>query len=283
MPLEEVDEVEPESRDHEALQPREGCPTAPLSARSPRNPGRRASTASAASRTRARAARTRSRYTPDAQRRPAQAQRRPPGGQSGRFGVTSDYLVNCRPSCKSRSCPGCEARRRRPAARAQGLPLRSLPSHRATPRRGWASSAPPPHHDIYSIEDIGATHLRPEERRTPEAGVQREARLRSGRRHRGGGRLQGPRRPPFSSRAIRRRNGGFAHHQPSCTRELPWELGLAETQQVLWCSTGCVRQGGGAGGRPDEDGARRGGGRCLLGADEFGFSTAPLVTSWAAS
>ena len=57
---------------------------------------------------------------------------------------------------------------------------------------------------------------------------------------------------------------------------LPWELGLAETQQVLRAQQ-AARPHRRAGRRPDEDRPRRRRSRALLGAEEFGFATAPLV------
>ena len=68
---------------------------------------------------------------------------------SGRFGVTSLYLTK---SATSRSrWPRRQAGRGRPAARPQGLPVGGRTRH-STPGVGLIS--PPPHHDIYSIEDL---------------------------------------------------------------------------------------------------------------------------------
>ena len=70
---------------------------------------------------------------------------------SARFGVTAEYLVERRPAADQDGA-GREARRGRPAARPQGLRV-----HRAscaTRCRASGLISPPPHHDIYSIEDL---------------------------------------------------------------------------------------------------------------------------------
>ena len=68
---------------------------------------------------------------------------------SGRFGVTAEYLANSKMMqikiAKARS------RRRRSVA---GTQSRHGNSERAPFRRGGGFISPPPHHDIYSIEDI---------------------------------------------------------------------------------------------------------------------------------
>ena len=81
---------------------------------------------------------------------------------SGRFGVTTEYLVNS-DMMQIKMAQGAK-----PGEGGQ------LPGHKvdktiaevrySTPGVGLIS--PPPHHDIYSIEDLGAAHLRPEERQS---------------------------------------------------------------------------------------------------------------------
>ena len=70
------------------------------------------------------------------------------GGVS-RFGVTTDYLVNAESPDQDRA--GLQARRGRPAPRPQGDAEIARLRH-ATP--GVELISPPPHHDIYSIEDL---------------------------------------------------------------------------------------------------------------------------------
>jgi glutamate synthase (NADPH/NADH) large chain len=69
---------------------------------------------------------------------------------SGRFGVTTEYLVNADDD-PDQDGAGRQARRRRPAARPQGRQDIAKVRH-STPGVGLIS--PPPHHDIYSIEDL---------------------------------------------------------------------------------------------------------------------------------
>ena len=105
---------------------------------------------------------------------------------SGRFGVTSYYLVNAqelqikmaqgaKPG-EGGELPGTKVYP--PIAKVRGT----------TPGVGLIS--PPPHHDIYSIEDLVAAHPRPEKRQL-ERPHQRQARRRNRRRHHRRGRRQG--------------------------------------------------------------------------------------------
>ena len=70
---------------------------------------------------------------------------------SGRFGVTSYYLRQAQRTADQDGA-GRQARRRRPVARAQRF-IRGSPRC-ATRRRASGLISPPPHHDIYSIEDL---------------------------------------------------------------------------------------------------------------------------------
>ena len=83
------------------------------------------------------------------QRRPA-----PLGDQAGRLGALrrDDPLPRQRRPAADQDGPGRQARRGRPAARPQGRPATSAGS--ATRRRASGLISPPPHHDIYSIEDL---------------------------------------------------------------------------------------------------------------------------------
>ncbi len=101
---------------------------------------------------------------------------------------------------------GLQARRRRPASRPQGVARCIARLRRSVP--GVMLISPPPHHDIYSIEDLAQLILRPEGGQPARQGL-REARRRGRRRHRRGGRGQGLRRHRAHLRA-RRRHGRLA-------------------------------------------------------------------------
>ena len=187
---------------------------------------------------------------------------------SGRFGVTSWYLVNA-DELQIKIAQGAK-----PGEGGE------LPGHKvdetiarvrhSTPGVGLIS--PPPHHDIYSIEDLAQLiyDLKNANRR---ARVSREARVRDRRRHDRGGRREGQGR----RRADQRHDGGTGASPLASIKHagMPWEIGLAETQQTLVLNDlrGRIRvqtDGGLKTGRDVVIAA-------LLGADEFGFSTAPLV------
>ena len=142
----------------------------------------------------------------------------------------------------------------------------------STPGVGLIS--PPPHHDIYSIEDL-AQLIHDLKNVNPQGAHLGEAGLRSRRRHGGGRRRQG--------RADHVTISGFeggtgASPLTSLTHAgSPWEIGLAETQQTLVLNglRGRIAvqvDGGLRTGRDVAIGA-------LLGADEFGFATAPLIAA----
>ncbi|WDT82654.1 MAG: glutamate synthase-related protein [Candidatus Manganitrophus sp.] len=133
--------------------------------------------------------------------------------------------------------------------------------------------SPPPHHDIYSIEDL-AQLIHDLKNANPHAADLRQAGLRGRRRHHRRGRRQGPCRP----RADLRFDDGGTGASPWTSIKhagIPWELGLAETQQTLVLNhlRGRIRV--------EADGQMKTGRdvviAALLGADEFGFATAPLV------
>ena len=145
---------------------------------------------------------------------------------SGRFGVTSDYLVNAQ-ELQIKMAQGAK-----PGEGGQ-LPGRKVYPWMAKVRYstpGVGLISPPPHHDIYSIEDLARADPRPQERQ-PIRAHQRQAGGRGGRGHDRRGRGQGPCRRDPDQRA-RRRHGRFA--QSSIKHAgLPWELGVAETHQTL--------------------------------------------------
>ena len=165
---------------------------------------------------------------------------------------------------------GRQARRGRPAARPQGLPVDREDAALDAGRRPDLAAAAPRH-----LLDRGprAAHPRPQERQ-PAGPRAREAGVRGRRRHRRRRRGQGARRRRPRSRATTA--APAPRRSPrSSTRARPWELGLAETQQTLLLN-----------GLRDRvvvqtDGQLKTGRdvviAALLGAEEFGFATAPLV------
>ena len=172
-------------------------------------------------RTPARAART---------RRASATERNSPD-QAGRVGPLRRHArvrgVRAR-SSRSRS------RRARSRARAASCPGHKVTAEIARLRHtqpGVALISPPPHHDIYSIEDL-AQLIFDLRQVNPRRGGLGEARRRGRRRARRRRRRQGARRRR-PHRRRRRRHRREPARRRSRTRALPWELGLAETQQAL--------------------------------------------------
>ena len=190
---------------------------------------------------------------------------------SGRFGVTAEYLVNA-DMMQIKMAQGAK-----PGEGGQ------LPGHKvdaiiakvrhSTPGVGLIS--PPPHHDIYSIEDLAQLifdlkNVNPQARRQRQAGER--GRRRHGRGRRGQGHAPTMSPSPASRAAPAPRRLTSIKHAGS-----PWEIGLAETQQTLVLNRLRGRiavqvDGGVRTGRDVVVGA-------LLGADEFGFATAPLIAA----
>ena len=138
---------------------------------------------------------------------------------SGRFGVTAHYLVNA-DELQIKMAQGAK-----PGEGGQ------LPGHKvddyiakirhSTPGVGLIS--PPPHHDIYSIEDL--KQLIFDLRCQPDGAYQREARVRGRRGHGRRGRRQGELRPR-GHRRPRRRHGRVAGRRrssrPACRGRSAW-------------------------------------------------------------
>ena len=188
---------------------------------------------------------------------------------SGRFGVTSNYLINAR-DLQIKMAQGSK-----PGEGGQ------LPGHKVDEYIGWIRRStpgvelisPPPHHDIYSIEDLAQLiydlkYANPQARinvkLVAEVGV--------------GTIAAGVSKGHGDVVLISGDSGGTGASPDSSIKHagLPWELGIAETQQVLVMND--LR------GRivVQTDGQLKTGRdvaiACLLGAEEFGFSTAPLIT-----
>jgi glutamate synthase domain-containing protein 2/glutamate synthase domain-containing protein 3 len=187
---------------------------------------------------------------------------------SGRFGVTSWYLVNA-DELQIKIAQGAK-----PGEGGQ------LPGHKvdetiaatrySTPGVGLIS--PPPHHDIYSIEDLAQLiHDLKNANRRADVSVKLVAES-------GVGTVAaGVAKGKADGVLISGHDGGTGASPLTSIKYAgsPWEIGLAETQQTLVKNDlrGRIRvqtDGGLKTGRDVVIAA-------LLGADEFGFSTAPLV------
>jgi glutamate synthase (NADPH/NADH) large chain len=189
---------------------------------------------------------------------------------SGRFGVTTEYLVNA-DDIQIKISQGAK-----PGEGGQ------LPGHKvdaviakvrhSTPGVGLIS--PPPHHDIYSIEDLAQLihdlkNVNPKARISvklvSEVGVGTVA--------------AGVAKAHADHVTIAGYDGGTGASPITSIKHagLPWEIGLAETHQTLVLNKLrgriCVQADGGI--RTGRDVAIA----ALLGADEFGFATAPLIVS----
>ncbi|MFM5923258.1 MAG: glutamate synthase large subunit, partial [Novosphingobium sp.] len=189
---------------------------------------------------------------------------------SGRFGVTTEYLVNA-DDVQIKMAQGAK-----PGEGGQ-LPGDKVDktigaTRHSTPGVGLIS--PPPHHDIYSIEDLAQlihdlknvnTGARISVKLVSEVGVGTVA--------------AGVSKARADHVTISGYEGGTgASPRTSLTHAgSPWEIGLAETQQTLILnnlrSRICVQADGGL--RTGRDVAVA----ALLGADEFGFATAPLIAA----
>ena len=189
---------------------------------------------------------------------------------SGRFGVTTEYLVNA-DDIQIKISQGAK-----PGEGGQ-LPGHKVDAVIAKVRhstRGVGLISPPPHHDIYSIEDLAQLihdlkNVNPEARISvklvSEVGVGTVA--------------AGVAKAHADHVTISGYDGGTGASPMTSIKHagLPWEIGLAETHQTLLLNKLRGRisvqvDGGLRTGRDVIIGA-------LLGADEFGFATAPLIVS----
>ncbi|MDF1740895.1 MAG: glutamate synthase large subunit [Verrucomicrobiales bacterium] len=188
---------------------------------------------------------------------------------SGRFGVTSHYLVNS-DELQIKIVQGAK-----PGEGGE------LPGHKVLPpiakTRGTTPGvgliSPPPHHDIYSIEDLqqlihdlknANVHARVNVKLVSEVGV--------------GTIATGVAKAKADVILISGHDGGTGASPRSSIQHAgaPWELGLAETNQTLLLNNLRSRV------VVEVDGQLKTGRdvaiACLLGGEEFGFATAPLVT-----
>ena len=188
---------------------------------------------------------------------------------SGRFGVTSEYLVSAK-EIQIKMAQGAKP------GEGGHLPGKKVYPEIAKNRYstpGVSLISPPPHHDIYSIEDLAQLiyDLKNANKNADisvklvsEAGVGTVA---TGVAKAGAGVI-----------LISGYDGGTGAAPQSSVHNagLPWELGLAETHQTLVKNNLRSRV------RLETDGKLMSGRdvaiACILGAEEFGFATAPLVT-----
>ncbi|WP_114560061.1 glutamate synthase large subunit [Desertihabitans aurantiacus] len=189
---------------------------------------------------------------------------------SGRFGVTSDYLTNA-DDIQIKMAQGAKPGEGGQLPGAKVYPWVARTRH-STPGVGLIS--PPPHHDIYSIEDLkqlihdlkcANPSARVHVKLVAEVGVGTVA--------------AGVAKAKADVVLVSGHDGGTGAAPLTSLKHAggPWELGLAETQQTLMLN-----------GLRDRivvqcDGQLKTGRdvviAALLGAEEFGFATAPLVVS----
>jgi len=189
---------------------------------------------------------------------------------SGRFGVTSLYLTNAT-DIQIKMAQGAK-----PGEGGQ-LPSGKVYPWIARTRHGTAGVgliSPPPHHDIYSIEDLKQL-IFDLKRANPKARVHVKLVSQSGI----GAVAAGVTKALADVVLVSGHDGGTGASPLNSLKHAgtPWEIGLAETQQTLMLNgmrSRVVVQVDGQlkTGRDVIIGA-------LLGAEEFGFATAPLVVS----
>ena len=189
---------------------------------------------------------------------------------SGRFGVTSEYLVNA-DDLQIKMAQGAK-----PGEGGQLPGFKVYPwiakVRYSTPGVGLIS--PPPHHDIYSIEDL-AQLIHDLKNANPRARVNVKLVAEVG----VGTVAAGVSKAHSDVVLISGHDGGTGASPLTSIKHagVPWELGLAETQQVLVLNDLRDRI------IVQVDGQMKTGRdvaiAALLGAEEFGFSTAPLVVS----
>ncbi|WP_024793355.1 glutamate synthase large subunit [Tomitella biformata] len=189
---------------------------------------------------------------------------------SGRFGVTSHYLTNCT-DIQIKMAQGAKPGEGGQLPGNKVYPWIAEVRH-STPGVGLIS--PPPHHDIYSIEDL-AQLIHDLKNANPQARVHVKLVSQLG----VGTVAAGVSKAHADVVLVSGHDGGTGAAPLTSLKHAggPWELGLAETQQTLLLN-----------GLRDRivvqcDGQLKTGRdviiAALLGAEEFGFATAPLVVS----
>ena len=188
---------------------------------------------------------------------------------SGRFGVTSHYLVNAR-ELQIKISQGAKPGEGGQLPGEKVYPWIASVRH-STPGVGLIS--PPPHHDIYSIEDL-AQLIYDLKNANPEARISVKLVAEAG----VGTIAAGVAKARADVVLISGYDGGTGASPLTSIKHAgaPWELGLAETHQTLLLNDLRSRI------TIETDGQLKTGRdvvvAALLGAEEFGFATAPLVT-----
>ncbi|MCG3201446.1 MAG: Ferredoxin-dependent glutamate synthase 1 [Gammaproteobacteria bacterium] len=187
---------------------------------------------------------------------------------SGRFGVTSEYLVNA-DDIQIKMAQGAKPGEGGQLPGSKVYPWIAKVRH-STPAVGLIS--PPPHHDIYSIEDL-AQLIHDLKNANPRARIHVKLVAEVG----VGTVAAGVAKAHADVVLISGYDGGTGASPLTSLKHagVPWELGLAETQQVLVANKLRDRI------VVQTDGQLKTGRdvviAALLGAEEFGFATAPLV------
>jgi glutamate synthase domain-containing protein 2/glutamate synthase domain-containing protein 1/glutamate synthase domain-containing protein 3/aryl carrier-like protein len=188
---------------------------------------------------------------------------------SGRFGVTSEYLVNA-DEIQIKISQGAKPGEGGELPGSKVYPWVAKVRH-STPGVGLVS--PPPHHDIYSIEDL-AELIHDLKNANPRARINVKLVAEVG----VGTIAAGVAKAHADVILIAGHDGGTGASPSSSifNAGAPWELGLAETNQILLLNDLRSRV------VLETDGQLKTGRdvaiAALLGAEEYGFATAPLVT-----
>ena len=187
---------------------------------------------------------------------------------SGRFGVTAEYLNNC----KEIEIKVAQGAKPGEGGQLPGFKVTELIAKLRHSTPGVMLISPPPHHDIYSIEDL-AQLIYDLKQINPDATVCVKLVARSGI----GTIAAGVAKAKADAILISGHSGGTGASPQSSIKYagLPWEMGLSETHQVLMLNRLRHRV------RLRTDGGIKTGRdvviAAMLGAEEFGIGTASLV------
>ena len=187
---------------------------------------------------------------------------------SGRFGVTAEYLNNCR-EIEIKVAQGAKPGE---GGQLPGFKVSSMIAKLRHATEGVTLISPPPHHDIYSIEDL-AQLIYDLKQINPDASVCVKLVARSG----VGTVAAGVAKAKADVILISGHDGGTGASPQSSIKYagIPWEMGLSEANQVLTLNRlrhkVKLRVDGGI--KTGRDVVMA----AMLGADEFGIGTASLV------
>jgi len=187
---------------------------------------------------------------------------------SGRFGVTAEYLNNCR-EIEIKIAQGAKPGE---GGQLPGFKVSEMIARLRHSTEGVTLISPPPHHDIYSIEDL-AQLIYDLKQINPDAGVCVKLVARSG----VGTIAAGVAKAKADVILISGHDGGTGASPQSSIKYagVPWEMGLSEVNQVLTLNrlrhNVKLRVDGGI--KTGRDVVMA----AMLGADEYGIGTASLV------